>query len=90
MRVVLLCVSALALSACSVFGGARSSEDVRTAYAGPAALDQQQVTQLLNDQGYTHIENLHKNGDDWVGAATTRAGTQVDFDLDKNGVIHTK
>jgi hypothetical protein len=93
MRVAcFLLIAALALSGCSMFGGDRasSSEDVRTAYAGPAALDEQQVTRLLHDQGYSNISGLHKNGSDWIGAATTKTGAQVDFDMDKNGVIHTK
>lgn len=50
----------------------------------------QQVTQLLHDQGYTNVRDLHQNGDDWVGAATARSGKHVDFDIDKNGVIHAK
>ncbi|MGH8320129.1 MAG: hypothetical protein ACREUL_19530 [Steroidobacteraceae bacterium] len=50
----------------------------------------QQVTQLLHSQGYTNVRDLHQNGDDWVGAATTRTGGHVDFDIDKSGVIHAK
>lgn len=53
-------------------------------------MTQDQVTQLLHQQGYGQISDLHKNGSDWVGAATTRDGTHVDFDIDKNGLIHTK
>ena len=50
----------------------------------------QQVTQLLHNQGYTNVTGLHQNGDNWVGAATTSTGNHVDFDIDKNGVIHAK
>jgi len=70
--------------------GACSSERVRSDYVGPASLDQDQVAQLLNQQGYTDITGLHKNGNDWIGAATDRDGRQVNFDIDKDGTIHTK
>jgi hypothetical protein len=75
-----------ALSACSMFGG----EHVHSGYVGPAALSQDQVTQLLNEQGYTEITGLHKNGNDWVGSAVDKDGQQVNFDIDKGGTIHTK
>lgn len=90
MRLVpFLCASLVTLSGCSMLGH-HSSENVQTAYVGPASMNEQQVTQLLHDQGYGQVSDLHKNGTDWVGAATTRDGTHVDFDIDKNGVIHTK
>ncbi len=78
------------LGGCSMLDRSSSSENVRTAYAGPASMSAQQVTQLLHSQGYTNVRDLHQNGDDWVGAATTRTGGHVDFDIDKSGVIHAK
>ncbi|HJS89509.1 MAG TPA: hypothetical protein VJ738_06030 [Steroidobacteraceae bacterium] len=75
-----------ALSACSMFGGERVHSD----YVGPAALNQDQVTRLLNEQGYTDVTGLHKNGTDWVGSAVNNDGQQVNFDIDKDGTIHTK
>ncbi len=83
-----LCVALIALSGCSMMDH-RSSENVQTAYVGPAAMNEQQVTQLLHDQGYGQVSDLHKNGSDWVGAAT-KDGTHVEFDIDKDGKIHTK
>jgi hypothetical protein len=80
----------VALGGCSLLDRASTSENVRTAYAGPATMNAQQVAQLLHNQGYRHVTDLHQNGDDWIGAATTATGTRVDFDIDKNGVIHTK
>ncbi len=80
----------LFLGGCSMLDRSSSSENVRTAYAGPASMSAQQVTQLLHNQGYTNVRGLHENGDDWVGAATTSTGTHVDFDIDKDGVIHAK
>ena len=74
------------LTACSMFGG----EHVRSGYEGPAALNQDQVTQLLNEQGYTDVSGLHKNGSDWIGSAINKDGRQVNFDIDKGGTIHTK
>jgi hypothetical protein len=74
------------LSACSLFGGARVHSD----YVGTAALNQDQVTRLLNEQGYTDISGLHKNGTDWIGSAVDKGGQQVNFDIDKGGQIHTK
>ncbi|MGB6602957.1 MAG: hypothetical protein WA747_15665 [Steroidobacteraceae bacterium] len=75
------------LCACSAFGGGAKTEK---GYVGPASLDEQQVTQLLNQNGYSNIEGLHKNGSDWVGGATNRSGQQVNFDIDKDGTINTK
>ena len=91
MRLVVpcLCASLLTLSGCSMMDH-RSSENVQTAYVGPSAMNEQQVTQLLHEQGYGQVSDLHKNGSDWVGAATTKDGSRVDFDIDKDGVIHTK
>ena len=80
----------LALGGCSMLDRSSSSEHVRTAYAGTASMNQRQVIQLLHDQGYANVTGLHQNGDDWVGAATTRTGNRIDFDMDKRGVIHTK
>jgi hypothetical protein len=74
------------LSACSMFGGAKVHSD----YVGPAALNQDQVTHLLNEQGYTEVTGLHKNGSDWIGSAVNQDGQQVNFDIDKDGTIHTK
>lgn len=52
-------------------------------------MDQDQVAQLLNKQGYTNITNLHKNGPDWVGSAN-KDGQMVNFDIGKDGNVHTK
>lgn len=82
-----VCLLAL-LAGCSMFGG--GGEKVNKGYVGPASLDQEQVTQLLQEQGFSDITGLHENGTDWVGAAIDRNGHQVNFDLDKNGTIHTK
>ncbi|HXS29039.1 MAG TPA: hypothetical protein VN730_15360 [Steroidobacteraceae bacterium] len=76
----------VALSACSMFG----AERVQSAYVGPAAMNQDQVTRMLNEQGYTSITGLHKNGNDWIGSAIAEDGRQVNFDIDKAGKIHTK
>lgn len=80
----------LALGGCSLLDRTSSSENVRTAYAGPAVMTADQVRQLLHNQGYTNVTGLHQNGDNWLGSATTRTGTHVTFDMDRNGVIHTK
>jgi hypothetical protein len=75
-----------ALSACSMFG----RENVHSGYVGTASLNQDQITRLLNEQGYTNVTGLHKNGPDWVGSATDKDGQTVNFDIDKDGTIHTK
>jgi len=89
---LLIPVLALPLCACSMFdrndGG--STAKVNSGYVGPASLDQQHVAQLLADQGYRNITGLHMNGTDWIGQADTSTGQPVDFDIDKDGVIHTK
>jgi hypothetical protein len=79
--VVFACL--LALSACS------GREKVRSDYIGTASMDQDQVTQLLTQSGYQDITNLHKNGRDWVGSGT-KDGSPVNFDIDKDGTIHTR
>jgi len=75
-----------ALSGCTLFGG----ENVQSGYVGPAAMNQDQVTRLLNQQGYTDITGLHMNGSNWIGSAMNKDGRQVNFDIDKGGTIHTK
>lgn len=74
------------LSGCAMFGG----EHVHSGYVGPASLNQDQVTRLLNEQGYTDVSGLHKNGTDWIGSAVNSDGRQVNFDIGKGGTIHTK
>jgi hypothetical protein len=74
--------AALALAACS-------HEDVRSGYIGPASMTQDQVVQMLNQQGYTDIDGLHKNGQHWVGAAE-KDGHQVTFDIGADGKIRTR
>lgn len=80
---VLLCSSALAIAACA------SHEDVRTAYVGTSSMTQDQVQQLLTQNGFTEVSGLHKNGMDWVGSGY-KDGQAVNFDIDKKGVIHSK
>jgi hypothetical protein len=48
-----------------------------------------QVTQLLNQQGYTDITGLHENGRDWIGEGQ-KNGQVVSFDIAPDGTIHTK
>ncbi len=76
----------IGLSACSMFGGERT----HSGYVGTSAMNQNQVTRLLNEQGYQDITGLHKNGTDWIGSATDQSGRQVNFDIDKDGTIHTR
>jgi hypothetical protein len=80
---VLFCSALVTLTACS------GREQVKSGYVGTSSMDQDQVMQLLNQQGYTDVTNLHKNGPDWIGAAT-KDGSTMTFDIDKNGKIHTK
>jgi uncharacterized membrane protein len=87
LKVIVVTLALLgALSACSTFG----REHVQSGYVGTAALNQDQVTRLLNEQGYTDVTGLHKNGADWIGSAVNKDGQQVNFDIDKGGTIHTK
>ena len=74
------------LSACSMFGGERT----QSGYVGTSAMNQEQFTRLLNEQGYGGVTGLHKNGTDWVGSGTDQSGRQVNFDIDKGGTIHTQ
>ena len=64
-------------------------EHTKSEYLGTGSMDQEQVTQLLNQHGFVDISNLHRNGSDWVGSAS-RDGQAVGFDIDKHGNIHTK
>ena len=87
LKVVVLTLALVgALSGCALFGGERVQSD----YVGPAAMNQDQVTRLLNEQGYTDITGLHMNGSNWIGSAMNKDGRQVNFDIDKGGTIHTK
>lgn len=84
---------AIALPCCAgllvlLLGGC-AHEDVKSSYVGTSAMNEQEVTQLLNQQGYTDVVNLHENGQDWIGSAS-KDGHVVNFDIDKNGNIRTK
>ncbi len=86
MRQVMVWVLA-AGALCGV--AACAHEQQRSEYVGTAAMDQDQVTQLLYQHGFVDISNLHKNGSDWVGSAS-KDGQSVGFDIDRSGTIHTK
>lgn len=93
MRTIGVCfvtASLLVLGGCSLLDRTSSSENVKTAYAGTSTMTESQIEQLLRNQGYTHVMGLHRNGDDWLGSARDSSGTHVNFDIDKDGVIHTK
>lgn len=87
MRNLPIVVCLTLLSACSAFGGGAKTEKD---YVGTASLDQDQVTQLLNQHGYANVTGLHKNGPDWIGSAINNTGQTVNFDIDKDGTIKTK
>ena len=80
--VVVISAAFLTISACA-------HENVKSGYVGPASQSQDQVAELLSQNGYTGITGLHKNGQDWVGAAQ-KDGQQVNFDVARDGTIRTK
>ena len=73
----------------SILSACAGHEDVKSSYVGTASMDESQVMQLLNQNGYQEVTNLHKNGANWVGSAE-KDGTAVAFDINKDGKIHTK
>jgi hypothetical protein len=82
MKAPVCCAILVALAACS-------SEQVKSDYMGPAAMTQDQILEMLTAHGYTEVTGLHKNGEDWVGAAN-KDGQPVNFDIDKKGTIRNK
>lgn len=88
--IVFVGTALLALGGCAMLDRTSSSENVKSAYAGTASMTAQQVEELLQNQGFSDVTNLHQNGDNWIGAAVTSAGKHVNFDLDKDGMVHTK
>ena len=82
-------VIAAAMSGAFMIVSGCSHESVKSGYVGPASLTQDQVTQILEQNGYTGVMGLHKNGEDWVGAAQ-KDGQQVNFDVARDGTIRTK
>lgn len=83
-NLTLLCcmIVAVATTACT-------DVRVKSGYIGTASMNQEQILQLLTEQGYTNVTDLHKNGDDWFGGAQ-KDGRLVNLDIDKGGDIHTK
>lgn len=80
---LLSCITvSMAITACT---GVRVKSD----YIGTSSMNKEQILQLLSQQGYTDVSDLHKNGDDWFGGAQ-KDGHVVNFDIDKGGTIHTK
>ena len=72
-----------------MIASACSHESVKSGYVGPASLTQDQVVQILEQNGYSGVTGLHKNGEDWVGAAQ-KDGQQVNFDVARDGTVRTK
>ena len=85
MRVLLI----LPLSCLLLLEACGGREDVKSSYIGTASMNQEEVTQLLNQQNFKEITGLHKNGRDWVGEAQ-KDGQPVSFDIAADGTIHTK
>ncbi len=86
----LICCGPLTVVGCSAMPGhEQEHENVKSSYVGVSTMDEGQVSQLLNRQGYTEVTDLHKNGPDWVGSAQ-KDGQMVNFDIDKDGNVHTK
>lgn len=82
-----------ALAGCSSGFDGNTETASPAAYSGsstPAAMDQQQVTQELQDQGYTDVTNLSQSGPDWTGTALNRNGQSVSFDVDPYGAVHVR
>jgi hypothetical protein len=79
----LICSALLVITACA------GHEEVKSGYVGTGSMSQDQVMQLLAQNGYQDIDGLHKNGEDWVGSAN-KDGSPVSFDIDKKGAIHSK
>ena len=77
------------LAACSSLYGS-DSPTTKTSYVGTSSMGPTEVAQLLRNNGYSDIANLHKNGADWIGSAVNQSGKPVAFDVDQNGVVHTK
>lgn len=76
--VAAFCVAViLGIAACS-------SRPVQADHGASRGLNQQRAVQLLAEQGYTHVSELHKRGSHWMGTAD-KGGQQVTFDLDKDG-----
>ncbi len=57
--------------------------------ASTAPMDQSQVKQRLEQQGYSNVQGIHKDRDGWTANAE-RNGQKVTVDLDNNGQVKTK
>lgn len=80
---LLSCIAvSMAITGCS---GVRTKSD----YIGTASMSKEQILQILSQQGYTEVTDLHKNGEDWFGSAQ-KDGRVMNLDIDKGGTIHTK
>ncbi len=92
MRAIAAAILVMGLAACSSGNGEDTSTATPAASAGSSVqpMDQQQVTQELEDRGYTNIANLRHSGGDWTGSAVNEQGQGVNFDVDPYGAIHVK
>lgn len=81
--------AACTCAALLMLAGCAGHETVKSSYLGTAAMTMDQVTQLLNQQGYTDISGLHENGRNWIGEGQ-KNGQVVSFDIAPDGTIHTK
>ena len=92
MRGIAVAILVMGLAGCSSGNGEDTSTVAPAASSGSSVqpLDQRQVTEVLEDRGYTNIANLRHAGSDWTGSAVNEQGQGVNFDVDPYGAIHVK
>lgn len=79
----------LTVSGCHYFGGSgSSSEPAATSGSSAAPISGGQARQILRDEGYSNITNLHETDNGWQASAT-RNGRSTTVNVDNYGIVHT-
>lgn len=76
------------LSGCSYFGSGSSSAPPPSSGSSTAPINESQARQILQDEGYANVSNLHQTNNGWQASAT-RNGQSTTVDVDNYGIVHT-
>jgi hypothetical protein len=78
----------LTVSGCSYLGLGSSSPPPASSGSSTAPINASQARQILQDEGYSNVSNLHETSNGWQASAT-RNGQSTTVNVDNYGIVHT-
>ena len=77
------------LSGCHYFGSESSEAPPPSSGSSTAPINESQARQILQDEGYGNISNLHQTDNGWQASAM-RNGQSTTVGVDNYGIVHTQ